>query len=367
MTVTLTNDELMIAAQALGCQSSDLKANAPARLYTSNGGSSWEYTGYCGIVSVTMDPKISALYLSFTDLSSKRCVLVQEAYKDFDYKELTPYMHAFEGDSTVFGLSFAESFDAKQFLITTKGIISLCNSVMPTKVVTKTAAPAAAEKTGFGSKIRGLFGGKKEEQRARPVISGAKNFKHVSHLGFSGKAGFGDIPPEWKSIFEKAGVTEEELKDKKTAKFIMKTIATAGDVPLPPPPRSGAPAPPVSSNTGSSSSAPPPPPPPGPMKSAPPPPSTSLSNGPPPPPRAAFHSASSSSDMGSGDAPASTDMLTMIRETKLKKVTESDIPKLDQMSETQQSSLANKIQQAMNARRAAVVDDSDDSDEDWEI
>ncbi len=376
MSATPNADELYVAAQAMNCSSSDFKASAPARLYVSTG-HAWEYTGYSGIVCLTMDPKLSAAFLSFIDLKSKRCVLVQEAYNNFEYKELSPFMHAFEGDSAVYGLNFAESFDAKLFTTTTKGLISICNQPAPAaKTVTKPSSTAAKHETkssggGFGAKLTGLFGGKKEEERKRPVISGAKNFVHVSHLGFSGKNGFGDIPPEWKEIFKRAGVSEEELKDKKTAKFIMKTIATA-DIDLPPLPTqmtpshqqqattvSSAPVPPPPP-TSSGGGPPPPPPPPGPFKSAPPPPPmampTSNSGGAPPPP--------SRDDYSSHQ---STDMLTMIQNTKLKKVTESDIPKLDQMSESQQNTLANKIQQAMNARRTAVVDDSDDSDEDWEI
>jgi translation elongation factor EF-Ts len=60
-------------------------------------------------------------------------------------------------------------------------------------------------------------------------------------------------------------------------------------------------------------------------------------------------------------------MLTQIREKKLKKVTVEDIPKVSEMGEEEQNSLAAKIQQAMSIRRTAVVDDSDSEDEDWEI
>lgn len=380
MSATPTKEEIAIASQALQCSPSDFKVSAPVRLYTSTNGQTWDYTGSHGIAGVVMDPKLSIIYIQVVDLNTRTVVLNQEAYKDFNYVKLSPCMHAFEGDDAVYGLNFAESFDAEVFATTTKGLLTLCNSTFsmqpkattagngastPPKITTtKKVPPTSQEKASFGSKLKGTFGGlfgKKEQPRQRPTISGAKNFKHVSHLGFSGKNGFGNIPPEWKAIFDKAGVTEEELKDVKTAKFLMKTIASAGDVPLPPVPTRGAPPAPPTSNHAA------PPPPPGPMKSAPPPPPKD-GPAPPPPPSAQFNSGSVTPTTPTAAVP---DMLTLIREKKLKKVSEEDIPKVDEMDEDQQNSLAAKIQQAMQVRRTAVVDDDSDDDdsdeEDWEI
>ncbi|EFC35824.1 predicted protein [Naegleria gruberi] len=90
---------------------------------------------------------------------------------------------------------------------------------------------------GLFSKI---FGTKNKDQipdRSQIKISGPKvdKFKHVSHIGFDPKLGFTEIPPQLKTIFEKAGISEAELKDKKTAKFLMKTLVTVtSDAPPPP-------------------------------------------------------------------------------------------------------------------------------------
>jgi hypothetical protein len=384
---TPNKDELSTTAKAIGCSIDDFHATAPVRLYRSNG-SSWEYTGSWGIVGVTFDQGIGAAFLRVVDLGKKQVVLDQETYKDFEYQVLSPCMHAFEADDAVYGLNFAESFDANSFYLKLKGVLALSNAPLPkvsTKTTTvphtasepkkittsnKTNASTKSSSSGGGGWFGGFFGGKKEEPK-RPKISGAKNFVHVAHLGFSGKNGFGNIPPEWKAIFDKAGVTEEELKDAKTARFIMKTIVSAGDVKLSPPPSldtptrdqpplppKGAP-PPVPTRTTPPTKGPPPPPP------------TAQNTGagspppPPPPPAAALNSGTSPASSAAFSAP--TDMLTQIREKKLKKVTVEDIPKVSEMGEEEQNSLAAKIQQAMSIRRTAVVDDSDSDDEDWEI
>ena len=44
----------------------------------------------------------------------------------------------------------------------------------------------------------------------------------MSHVGFSATSGFDlkNIPPEWKIIFDKAGITQEQLQDKKQLKVV---------------------------------------------------------------------------------------------------------------------------------------------------
>ncbi|KAJ3072360.1 hypothetical protein HDU98_003773, partial [Podochytrium sp. JEL0797] len=74
------------------------------------------------------------------------------------------------------------------------------------------------KKSGSGSSAAG--GGKIDKN----MISAPSNFEHVSHVGFNPNSGFTaqNIPMEWKAIFAKAGITEEQLADKKTAKFVQK-------------------------------------------------------------------------------------------------------------------------------------------------
>ncbi|KAI8850935.1 P21-Rho-binding domain-containing protein [Chytridium lagenaria] len=61
------------------------------------------------------------------------------------------------------------------------------------------------------------------------MISAPTDFKHVSHVGYNPKTGFSvdNIPLEWNAIFAKAGITADQLADRKTAKFLQKFMKQA--------------------------------------------------------------------------------------------------------------------------------------------
>ncbi|KAI9203078.1 uncharacterized protein BJ171DRAFT_625502 [Polychytrium aggregatum] len=115
-------------------------------------------------------------------------------------------------------------------------------------------------------------GGKNKSQKVtKEMISGPSNFEHISHVGFDKQKGFTtqNIPQEWKLVFEKAGITEQQYReDKKIRKAVNKFMKEHGDeialqsqtATAPPPPTRAAPA---------AGGPPPPPPPPGPPLRAP--------------------------------------------------------------------------------------------------
>jgi hypothetical protein len=77
-----------------------------------------------------------------------------------------------------------------------------------------------------------------------------------------------NIPPEWKKVFERAGVTEEQLQDKNTAKFIFDFMSNYQGTSQPPSslPSTPIPSKPISAGpppipAASNRRAPPPPPP----------------------------------------------------------------------------------------------------------
>jgi hypothetical protein len=164
----------------------------------------------------------------------------------------------------------------------------------PAATPTQTPAPAAAapsqkapakKKKGFFSKISDLIGGNEVPEDF--VISDPRAFRHESHIGWDPEHGFEirNIPPEWRKLFQAAGVKKSELKDAETAKFVMNVVATtiAGEGPPPPPPVAAAPPPPAAApplKEKSTVGAAPPPPPPA-MAPPPPPP---VGKAPPPPP-----------------------------------------------------------------------------------
>lgn len=437
-TTTLTRDELEVAATVIKCSTSDIKVAAPVRLYKSLMGR-WNYTGHYGIAAVLVEPTIYTVMIHVVDLSTKSLVLTQECYPQFEYVILSPQMHAFEGDTTLYGLNFAENYDATPFSTTLKGLVSLCNlqngsrisqpmqlsSQQPVQIThmslphpinnmhqqqqqqqmqmqqqqmyiqqQQMAYPASVPQDKkrhsfhFGSKIKNLFHRKPKEKK-RPVISGAHDFRHTAHIGFNMNDGFGEIPQEWKAIFQKAGISEEQLKDKKTAKFLTKTIASMNEeaekenkvtlVPemeaiqkeafVPPPlPVTTLQQQPVQVQPQLSISQPPPPPPLPDMNSiqvqqtdlkiegtsrGPP-------NNPPPPPVMEPESGSGKEKAVPMSRPA--DFLSEIQQgKKLKPIAVAE------MSEKEQDSFAAKLRQAMEARRPQIGEDDDSSDDDDEF
>eukprot|EP01111_Echinosteliopsis_oligospora_P000744 TRINITY_DN1087_c0_g1_i3.p1 TRINITY_DN1087_c0_g1~~TRINITY_DN1087_c0_g1_i3.p1 ORF type:complete len:557 (+),score=309.68 TRINITY_DN1087_c0_g1_i3:74-1744(+) len=154
---------------------------------------------------------------------------------------------------------------------------------------TPAPAPAPVATTKKKKEKRGIFGRKKREEeeeqapRAPLEIGTPYDFKHESHIGWDANAGFqiNNIPPEWKKLFQQAGIKKSDLRDQETASMLMGIVGSSLGMGAPPPPPGGTPA----------RQAPPPPggppnmnrPPPGPPSGARP----VSSHGPPPPTRPA--------------------------------------------------------------------------------
>lgn len=77
------------------------------------------------------------------------------------------------------------------------------------------------------------------------VISAPSNMRHTAHVGFDSKTGLdvSQLPPEYKKLFQAAGVKKSELKNPETAAALLDTVM-APPPPPPPPPAGGAHPPP---------------------------------------------------------------------------------------------------------------------------
>eukprot|EP01095_Lingulamoeba_sp_RSL-Kostka_P007061 TRINITY_DN222_c0_g1_i5.p1 TRINITY_DN222_c0_g1~~TRINITY_DN222_c0_g1_i5.p1 ORF type:complete len:436 (-),score=268.00 TRINITY_DN222_c0_g1_i5:129-1436(-) len=206
-------------------------------------------------------------------------------------------------------------------------------------------------------KFFGLRKKKPKKQKVEIVIGGPTNFQHESHIGWDLDNGFDirNIPPEWRKLFQAAGVKKSELQDPETRKMIMETVGESmNGGGLPP---SGPPGPP-----------PPGPPPPGPPppSSGPPPPSS----GPPPP-----GGPPTPSRGNSGPPPARELSLQEQLAQKRNKLANANERKVNNapIAGAPKASLADTLAAAMMARRGAVdvddeapEDDDDWSDEDWD-
>lgn len=402
--------------QILGT-SAQVHAVAAVRLYLSEAQQAWEWTKVSGAVALatTNEP---GRYLYVVDLSNNSVPLSQEIYENFGYEAPREFFHSFEMDDCVAGLSFADASDAKAFYQAVRGTNAPTtglpqrppppatrppppaygHSLPPTppapsnpaptppapysqpapaspQQLTKSssaphpsAAAAAGSKKkgggGFFTKLKSAFGATDAPEDF--VVSDPRGFRHESHIGWDPDAGFEirNIPPEWRKLFQAAGVRKADLRDAETAKFVMNVIGETmlnpqlDDAPSQrhheaPPPPSHAP------SSGGGSAPPPPPPPPAPKA-------------PPAPGLPTVKSAPHGSPRPAPQRDVRGDLMNSIKQgTELRKVDPNDpkpggLPDINNMNPTDSKNLVDTLALAMASRRNAIqtVDEEED-DEEW--
>jgi neural Wiskott-Aldrich syndrome protein len=346
---------------------------AKVRVYEGEHGV-WVYTELEGFAALVTHNGYSVIKV--VDLNTNSCEFEQELYPGMTYHSNSSFFHFFEGDDVIIGLSFGNDNEASAFA-------SAVNSKIPTNTQStssapnegivkrelaplsratggsstsnlnttsspqtpKSATPASVTSSsnvqrgapqkkkfggfgGFRAKIAQAFGGDNKEHEEF-VLSGPTGFRHQSHIGWDPENGFDvkNIPPEWRKLFQAAGVKKSELQDANTAKFIMQTVSEA-----------------MAAEGGG---APPPPPPPGPPP-------------PGPPPSMGAPAARQAGAAGGGD------LLLQIQQGKeLKKVDPNEPPDIKELDQGTQTSLANTLAVAMASRRGGVAGD-DEAEEEWD-
>eukprot|EP00048_Salpingoeca_helianthica_P023444 m.24392 g.24392 ORF g.24392 m.24392 type:complete len:623 (-) comp8675_c0_seq2:111-1979(-) len=280
-----------------------------------------------GVASIIKDFDQRCFSIAVIDMDNLTVVHEEQIYKELDPRTHDVRFVYFPGKSAYVGLNFAFADDANGFLALLKKIHRRQNprkskplgpatgTVIqgPTIVRASPAAapPPAATMTskGSSSSLRGpqvvdvaAKGAEKapltKKKIDRSMISNPTDFRHVSHLGFGSgpsEAGPGTtaIPEEFLAVFQAAGVTEDQLQDPETFKFVMgfvqERIAGVKEETMssPAPAAPAAPPPPPAGRPAAGRAAPPPapaPPAPPPGRGAPPPPPAMTSPPPPPPP-----------------------------------------------------------------------------------
>ncbi|TPX32077.1 hypothetical protein SmJEL517_g04730 [Synchytrium microbalum] len=252
----------------------EILASTAARVYEARSGYEWTYTQKCGAIVLTRDANTRQTALKLVELGTKRGVIWQETIgSDIQYYQEKPFFHSFVGQNYMIGLSFADEYEASAFFDQVQGRNSARSStVAPAASIPKSSSTKDISKE---TKKEAAKAEKKEKKSKKggkidkSMIGAPMDFKHVSGVGYDKKTGFSahNIPPEWKQIFAKAGITEDQLQDRTTAKVVRKFMQQHGGVqptrrPPPPPPGASAvkrPPPPPPPSRGSR---PPPPPPP---------------------------------------------------------------------------------------------------------
>ncbi|PRP88117.1 hypothetical protein PROFUN_04208 [Planoprotostelium fungivorum] len=395
-----------------------------ARLYFAENGQ-W-MKAHMGAVSLSASRDGPSCFLKCNDITSGAEYFSQELYDNFDYSQPCTFFHMFEGEDKVVGLSFASDSDAADFArqIMTKSrsgapaLPPTPNKAAPAvppppakkapppppvhhapvaqpppPTPTSAYAPPPPQQTQpqptvysapkqqqqpakmnhaqkkstrglFSSILNKIVGEAPEEEL---TISEPTGFRHESSIGWNnGTAAFEihNIPPEWRKLFQAAGIKKSELKNKDTAAFVMNIInenaalETSGAAPPPPPNRGAAPPPPPPALTAPPSSGGPPPPPPPAAPPAPAPPPPFVPHAAPAPP-----AVSSGGNAGGGGGGVRANLLSSIQKgTQLKHVEESTVP-----IPPPTANLADTLARAMENRRAAIkeVAEGGDEEEEW--
>jgi Wiskott-Aldrich syndrome protein len=149
---------------------------------------------------------------------------------DIKYKQDKSCFHSFVGTSNMVGLSFADEEDSLDFKekVMNREQYTPAQKLVPTPVQQIDKSLQDSSESLSKKSNGGLFGRKSTKETKskidKSMISGPTDFQHVSHVGFSTTTGYNvqNIPTEWKLIFEKAGITDEQLKDRKQMKLAKK-------------------------------------------------------------------------------------------------------------------------------------------------
>ncbi|XP_077989435.1 actin nucleation-promoting factor WASL-like [Glandiceps talaboti] len=294
----------------------------------------------CGVACFVKDNANKSYYIRVYDLKKREKVWEQELYNQFRYTMPRPFFHTFSMDDCQAALNFANDVEAKTFYSVIQEKIrqkqqrkaekkrqapAQPRSAPPPKPVATAlpmappTAPAPAptqEATAIFRKKDKKKGKDKKKKLTKTDIGLPSDFRHVGHVGWDPDKGFDteNLDPDLKNLFDTVGISESQLKDKETSKFIYDFIESQGgveavkrdqqrlrqsmrDPPPPPPGRGGLPPPPPPGRgppppgrggvppppPPPSRPGPPPPPPPG-RGTAPPPPPSRMNGAPPPPP-----------------------------------------------------------------------------------
>ena len=228
---------------------------AAVRLYYAEKGSK-HWKRFNEAAALALNSSNGILFFNLVDLKGETLAWTQEIYLDFNYFRENEKFHSFEADEGMVGVLFVSAEEADQFYgsvqKSTKGFTAA--EKMPKKSISKSKSKSIFGVLGFSRKskskrsdnssqddsdssstTRSMSSSIKSKSKSKTQdtdlthadVSEPRDFKHLSHIGFNpGKGTFDiqNIPTEWKTLFAKAGITQEQLESRGTAKVIAKFV-----------------------------------------------------------------------------------------------------------------------------------------------
>ncbi|XP_011605399.1 WASP like actin nucleation promoting factor a isoform X1 [Takifugu rubripes] len=301
--------------------------SAVVQVYGSDRTCSW-VKRCCGVACLVKDNPQRSYFIRVLDMKDGKTLFEQELYHSFSVSSSRSYFISFAGDTCQVGLNFASEEEARRFRNNINDLLNrrqrktgpdlhiatvdIKNPEINNVRIQNSHSPQQPYHLNNILSRKEKSKGKKKKL-TKADIGMPSNFQHIGHVGWDPNTGFdlNNLDPELKNLFDMCGISEAQLKDRKTSKVIYDFIEKKGGVeavknelrrqaPPPPPSRGGGPPPPPPPPTQHISTplpppptrvcrgAPPPPPPSrAPISAPPPPPPTrpgSLGAPPPPPP-----------------------------------------------------------------------------------
>lgn len=246
----------------------------------------WVYTRVAGAVVFVVDRDMDTCLIQIYDVVGHVLRFQFETYLNLEYLELEPTFHAFELDDCVAGINFANGEEAKRFYYKVIGLLprskhgakvkSECLKPSPGMApapkqtsrsmrTRKTREPS--ERKGSSRTLSSFFTKRSsnkshksknmEQQTPQKPTKSQPSFKastvpiraapasnheeprqisHVTsivrniHVGVNqdGSLDFTNISPEWRTLFQQAGLTSQDLADPKMKARIREAVKCAG-------------------------------------------------------------------------------------------------------------------------------------------
>ncbi|CAG7730250.1 unnamed protein product [Allacma fusca] len=230
----LSAEENNCIFQIIGSTSQTL-ATAVVRLaFPDQNQSQWQILE-TGVVCLIRDEESKSYYIEVYSMQTKSAVFSQEIYNEFAYNIFEDLFLSFEGDESMVGLHFADKTECFHFCEALNrklkrqkrdGRKRMTVVDLKTGIVEVPNATQSKEKPGLTVQVNITYGKtKKPKQKLRKTdIGRPSDFRHIQHVGFDANRGldFNLTDAEFQAFFDRAGISQNELQDENTRRFIQK-------------------------------------------------------------------------------------------------------------------------------------------------
>ncbi|PWA19387.1 hypothetical protein CCH79_00018407, partial [Gambusia affinis] len=224
------------------------------QVYTAERNSSWNKR-CCGVACLVKDNPQRSYFIRVLDIREGKMMFEQELYNGFIGNLQKAYFITFAGDTCQVGLNFASEDETKRFHVALTELTVKRNRktekrrdppngpALPMATVDiKHPEISNSHRIHNNSQMNNLVHGsfpmrlKKDKAKKKKLtkadIGTPSNFQHVNHIGWNPNTGFdmNNLDPELKNLFDLAGISEAQLKDKETSKAIYDFIEKNGGV-----------------------------------------------------------------------------------------------------------------------------------------